>query len=402
MEYLGIVITGTSGSGKSTVARKVCEKYDEDFQVVQAVTTRAQRDDDQENVYKYISEEEFDALYQDGKLLVKAGYRGQKYGITKNAVKSVLDDKKVPILAITPKSAQVLQKQAADGQGPFLLTVFLDAPDDVLDARLHPRSEQTGEGEGNQRTEDRECKEDCLYVIYNGDDVSVDDNVELICSLWSYRRVGGLLPGRMIRSMISGGMLLRDADLDKISGASYDLLLGDQYWQEGKKRILDSDSSFVTLKPGDYAIVSSKEIADFPRDVAGKFDLTVSLFCQGIILSNGPQVDPGFSGRLFCLLFNTSNDTVNLKRGEHYATLEFVKLVEPTTPYSGKYQGKDDIIDYLPKPSKPSVIIKIKEDVESLKSAKWWEKTLPLILSIVAVIATIVMAVIFFVLQRSE
>ncbi len=50
--------------------------------------------------------------------------------------------------------------------------------------------------------------------------------------------------------------------------------------------------------------------------------------------------------------------------------------------------------DYLPKPAEPSVITKIKEDIDALKSAKWWEKSLPLILSL-AIVAAFVMAVIF-------
>ncbi|MFX0194590.1 MAG: AAA family ATPase [Candidatus Hodarchaeota archaeon] len=401
MGYIGIVITGTSCAGKSTVARRLCEKY-RDFQVVHAVTTRARRSNDQDNFYDYLSKEGFNALDRDKKLLVKTRYRDEEYGITKQAIKLVLDGKKVPILVLTPESAKMLQKQSTGGQSVTFLTIFLDAPDSVLDARLHSRGDQPDEVIKKQRAEDRQHIKNCLYVLNNNNNTNVDDIAELVCSLWSYRRVGGLLPGRIIQSMINCGMLLKDADVDKVSGASYDLLLGDQYWQDGKKRILDSDNSFVQLKPGDYAILSSKEVADFPRDIAGKFDLTVSLFCQGVILSNGPQVDPGFSGRLFCLLFNTSNNTISLKRGEHYATLEFIKLVEPTTPYSGKYQGKDDIIDYLPKPSEPSVISQIKKDVESLKSAKWWEKRLPLFISILAIILTVVFAVILFFIQKPE
>ncbi len=209
------------------------------------------------------------------------------------------------------------------------------------------------------------------------------------------------MPKKVIELMVKCGMLLKNADVkNKVSGASYDLSLGDQYWQDGKKRILDNTSPFIELKPGDYAIVSSKETADFPKDIAGRFDLSVSLFCQGIILSNGPQVDPGFKGRLFCLLFNTSNATIPLKRGQHYATLEFIKLLEPTIPYSGVYQGKDDIIDFLPTPSAPSIIAKMKEDIQDLKSAKWWEKNLPLILSILAVTASIVMGVILFLIDK--
>lgn len=401
MEYQGIVITGTSGAGKSTFARKFCEKF-KGFRIVQAVTTRERRDDDQVNMYEHVSKEEFVTLDKDEKLLVKAKYRGENYGITHQALKSVLDDRKVPILVLTPVSTRTLQKRGGEGEALNFFTIFLDAPDGVLDARLQHRGEQINDSTQKQRGADREYAKDCLYAISNSIDVSVEDTAELVYSLWKHRCEGALLHGKMIQSMIKCGMLLKEAGLGKVSGASYDLSLGDQYWLDGEKKTLNGDDPFVKLKPGDYAIVSSKEIADFPRDIAGRFDLTVSLFCQGVILSNGPQVDPGFLGRLFCLLFNTSNTIITLKRGEHYATLEFIKLLEPTTPYSGKYQGKDNIIDYLPKPAEPSVISKIREDVDSLKSARWWEKTLPIILTMLAIIASIIMAVILFFIKKPQ
>lgn len=401
MEYQGIVITGTSGAGKSAIAAKLCEKF-KGFQIVQAVTTRKQRNDDQVGMYEHVSKNDFVTLDKGDELLVRTKYRGKNYGIAHQALKSVLDDRKVPILVLTPESARTLQKRGGEGEALFFFTIFVDAPDGVLDDRLKNRGEQINNSTEKQRAADREYARDCLYAISNSHHVSVEDTAELVYSLWKHRCEGALLPGRMIQSMIRCGMLLKEANPDKVSGASYDLSLGDQYWLDGKKRTLNSDDSFVKLKPGDYAIVSSKEMADFPRDIAGRFDLTVSLFCQGVILSNGPQVDPGFGGRLFCLLFNTSNATITLKRGEHYATLEFIKLLEPTTPYSGKYQGKDDIIDYLPKPSEPSVISKIREDVDSLKSARWWEKTLPIILTMLAIILAIVMAVILFFIQKPQ
>lgn len=75
MEYKGIIITGTSGAGKSTIAGRLCEKFKE-FQVVQAVTTRKPREDDLSNMYQYMSKEEFDKLDKGRKLLIKANYRG--------------------------------------------------------------------------------------------------------------------------------------------------------------------------------------------------------------------------------------------------------------------------------------------------------------------------------------
>ncbi len=114
--------------------------------------------------------------------------------------------------------------------------------------------------------------------------------------------------------MLDCGMLLDNATEKNFKGASYDLLLGDEYYYDGKIKCLTDSSSFLTIEPYDYAIVSCKESSRIPRDVVGKFGLTVSLFCQGVILSNGPQIDPGFNGTLFCLLFNTSNQAVHLKK----------------------------------------------------------------------------------------
>ncbi len=104
------------------------------------------------------------------------------------------------------------------------------------------------------------------------------------------------------------------------------------------------------------------------KSIIAKFGLSVGLFCQGIILSNGPQVDPGFRGTLFCLLFNTSNQAVHLKRGKHYATIEFNKLIEPAKPYEGKYQGTEKIIEYIPPNALQGGINELKKEIEKLKN----------------------------------
>jgi len=92
-------------------------------------------------------------------------------------------------------------------------------------------------------------------------------------------------------------------------------------------------------------------------------------------------------------LFNTSNEEVQLKRGQHYATVEFLKLIEPTISYAGQYQGKDKITEYLTRSVEASAIGELRKDVKSLKSARWWEKTLPLVLSLIAILLTLLIAV---------
>ena len=183
-----------------------------------------------------------------------------------------------------------------------------------------------------------------------------------------YQHQGGALSQKMITSMIDCGVLLRNADPEMINGASYDLRLGDEYYYDGKIQKLSDEKPFLTIEPYDYAIVSCKETAWIPRDVIAKFGLTVGLFCQGVILSNGPQIDPGFRGTLFCLLFNTSNRAVHLKRGKHYATIEFNKLIGYAKPYEGKYQGKERIIEYIPENALHGAINELKKEVEHLKT----------------------------------
>lgn len=357
MQYQGIVITGTSGSGKSTVASLLSESISS-FQVVKAVTTRSRRPDDLSATYDYVDKNKFQELEKD--LLVVAKYRNDSYGITQEAFDSVVNQKKVPILVIAP--ASIINTPLN------FLSFFIDLPDEQLEEKLTRRNGalEADQKPNVQRNIDRKLSKNFTYTIMNFDS---SKTIDLIKSLWDNRNSGGLLPKRIIQLMIECGMLLDCVeDYDLIQGASYDLTLGDEYYSQGRISTLTAKSPFIRINPYDYAIVTSSENANLPRDIAAKFGLTVGLFCQGVILSNGPQVDPGFKGKLFCLLFNTSNSPVVLKRREHHATIEFTKLLEPAPPYSGKYQGKDEIINYLPSNTLKGAINELKEELEEVKS----------------------------------
>lgn len=394
MDYQGLALTGTSGAGKTTVARKLSETS-KVFTVVPAVTTRKQREDDKPSEYSYVSKEQFRNLREQAELLIESQYEGDYYGITTRAFQDVASGEKVPLLVITPESVEkLIDEQGSKGYEGKLsfLTIFLDSPDDILNSRLVQRGQQITENVMTRRHEDRLRSKACIYVIRNTD---VDKTTELILSLWEYRGVGGVLPKRLIELMMECGALLENARPGNITGAAYDLSLGDEYYYGGETQSLTGSNQFITIEPYEYAIVTSREKANLPKDIAGRFDISVGLFCQGIILSNGPQVDPGFKGGLFCLLFNTSNDVVHLKRGQHYATIEFNKLLEPTTVYEGRYQDKDKIMDYLPKKASRSPISDLKKDISDLKTEKWWIKILPLIIAIAALVVVILFATVF-------
>lgn len=390
MQYCGIILTGPKGAGKTEIANQLVANSD--FQIVQAITTRERRPSGDE-YYDFVTDEEFTQYQNNGKLLVYDVYLGNKYGIKTESLKKVNENKKIPILIITPRSVKTLNETEFNKQKYHFLSFFLYAPSKELYKRLNKRDSNIHPEVSKQIDEDNNYRDEGIYQLPNIDKYVTSN---LINILWENRNAMGMVPGRIIKSLIEGGTLLKNANPKNVNGSSYDLSLGDQYWQNGEKKILDDDNGFIQLKPGDFVIVSSKEIAELPNDIAGRFDLTVGLFCLGVILSNGPQVDPGFRGGLFCSLFNLSNSTIDLKRGQHYSSIEFIKLSEPTPAYQGKYQGKKGIIDYLPKSSDPSTIVKIWDEINKLKKAKFWEKTLPLILSILALVASIGLAIFLY------
>ena len=364
MSFESIIITGTSCAGKSTIAQKLCNEVDICFEQVKAITTRSRRQDDLN--YEYVSNEEFDQLLADQNLLVNSTYRGKKYGIKKDEYNKVLSKNKIPLLIITPVSAAEL---LAKNQEKYM-SIFLDSQDDILLDRLIERSRNTPDKKTKksffeQNEIDRRYQDNSHYIVNN---IDLESTVNLITLLWEYQNCGGALSQKIITSMIKCGMLLRNANPKRVKGASYDLRLGDEYYYDGKIQKLSNKKPFLTIEPYDYAVVSCMETAWMPRDIIAKFGLTVGLFCQGVILSNGPQIDPGFRGTLFCLLFNTSNRAVHLKRGKHYATIEFNKLIGYAGPYEGKYQGKTHIIDYIPENALHGAINELKKEVEQLKT----------------------------------
>lgn len=356
-----IIISGPSCSGKSTLAKEL-EKSG-DYSVVKAITTRSRRKDDFN--YDYTTTKNFKKFEDDNKLLVSTAYLGQYYGILKSEYDKI-NATTHPILILTAESADKL----FDQKKFEAIWFFIDSDDELLEERYKMREGYDRikqKAKKKQNDADRQYAKKATYVLKSTES-NLESMTKLIVALVDSFRIGGGLSHDIISLMIDCGMLLDNAKNEGIKGASYDLLLGDEYYYDGKIKRLTDTFSFLTIEPYDYAIVSCKERARIPRDVIGKFGLTVGLFCQGIILSNGPQIDPGFNGTLFCLLFNTSNQAVHLKRGMHYATIEFNKLIEPAPPYEGNYQDKTKIIDYIPANALHGAINELKREIEKLKN----------------------------------
>lgn len=142
-----------------------------------------------------------------------------------------------------------------------------------------------------------------------------------------------------------------DPFIDKqLQGASYDLRVGTDGATTSSKRIVNiKDAGFLVIQPGDFATVLVLEELRLKPMYTGRFGLRSKLARKGLIPAIGPQIDPGYHGRLTVALANLSPKPISLSYGEDFVTAEFHRLSqESTRPYEGPYQnslslGPDDI-----------------------------------------------------------
>lgn len=173
-----LILTGTRAAGKTTLARRLLLR-DPRLRLVQAVTTRQPRDDDEAGTYAYTSGDQFDQLERNDDLVVNTRYAGKRYGITRHALTAVELAGHAPLLIITPESTAEVLSRAAAG---VTLVVFVDANDAVLNARLRQRSGALGNAVIGQRVGDRSYRMPGLRLLSN--DGLLDDAVDLVARWW--------------------------------------------------------------------------------------------------------------------------------------------------------------------------------------------------------------------------
>lgn len=136
-----IVLTAPSGSGKTTIARRLLkERNDLHFSV--SATTRSRRNDEVDGKdYHFLSDEEFDRLIDDGKFIEwESFYDGTRYGTLHSEVDKQIDSGYFILLDIDVKGAwNVKQHYGSDCLGIFIRPPSLDA----LRERLKTRGTET-------------------------------------------------------------------------------------------------------------------------------------------------------------------------------------------------------------------------------------------------------------------
>ncbi len=141
-----------------------------------------------------------------------------------------------------------------------------------------------------------------------------------------------------------GSIYIDPFDEKMLQPASYDLTVGKDAAtipKNGEPRIDLEKEKVLIIQPYAPAIIWAKEHLRLPLDLVGRFGLKSHLSRRGIYASVGPQVDPGFDGKLSVTLFNFTPLSVAIGYSEAFLSLELHRLADPPKEgYKGEYQGR--------------------------------------------------------------
>lgn len=113
--------------------------------------------------------------------------------------------------------------------------------------------------------------------------------------------------------------------------AGYELTIGNEYAIGGKVERLDPNGNqTIKIPPFQVAILSTAEVINLPRFLIARWNLRIKCVYKGLLWSGALQVDAGYVGHLFCPIYNLSNQEIELKLGDPFVLMDFVR----TTPFT--------------------------------------------------------------------
>mmetsp|Transcript_57791 Transcript_57791/g.153680 ORF Transcript_57791/g.153680 Transcript_57791/m.153680 type:complete len:213 (-) Transcript_57791:329-967(-) len=131
-----IVMSGPSGTGKSTLIQRIMKDHPTDFRFSVSHTTRPPRTGEQDGIhYHFTDVPTMQKMIEEGKFVEHANVYGKYYGTSKQAVADVAQDGKICILDIDTQGARSMRAQKLDAKYLFLAPPSLS----TLESRLRGR-----------------------------------------------------------------------------------------------------------------------------------------------------------------------------------------------------------------------------------------------------------------------
>lgn len=147
---------------------------------------------------------------------------------------------------------------------------------------------------------------------------------------------------QIIETYRKGDVLINPFEEGQVQAASYDLRVGEQGATTSTRKLVNlREVGYLALEPGDFGVVTVLEEIRMGPQYAGRFGLRSKYARKGLIATTGPQIDPGYHGRLIIGITNLTPKRVSLPYKDDFVSIEFHRLEEASSkPYSGPYQDK--------------------------------------------------------------
>lgn len=165
-----IVISGPSGVGKDTIARRLIDKRPSDFYFVVTATTRPPREGEVHgHDYFFVSNDEFARMIEEDELLEYAIVYNDYKGIPKQQIRDALASGRDVIMRVDVQGAATVRRLVPNAVLVFLMT----RSEEKLVKRLQERKSETAEGLNLRiATARQEMKriEEFDYCVVNAED----------------------------------------------------------------------------------------------------------------------------------------------------------------------------------------------------------------------------------------
>lgn len=147
---------------------------------------------------------------------------------------------------------------------------------------------------------------------------------------------------------------LSERELTNPEGAGFDLRLGEVYKITGEaflgethrktaeielvKSYDSKKTNSITLKPGDFYLVTTIESLNTPLNITINFKPRSTTFRSGLFLRTG-NVAPGYKGKLSFGLKNEGPIPVTIEMGARFVHAQFEEVKGGGSQYRGQWQG---------------------------------------------------------------
>jgi dCTP deaminase len=137
-----------------------------------------------------------------------------------------------------------------------------------------------------------------------------------------------LAQAQILECINRGELIKQNSDPRCAKQSSYDLRLGREIYIVGSPapRILDDDDPYLSLPPGQFAILTCLEEIDIPPAMMAFISVRSKYKFEGLVNISGFHVDPSFRGVLRFGVQNVGPTDIHLKFREPTFTIFFAEL----------------------------------------------------------------------------